>query len=388
MVLKNAWMNKLTILHLGIKYWPYADEIINHQSLQGIRGGGMNKYCDLLINNLPANVKTIIICQKLKGQKRYEAEGNIQIYRIRAFGNRANRQIMTNFFSFFISLRIFFKEKIDIIHGHMQPGIFIAYLLGKLFLKPVVATPYSFTTIELNFLYNKITRYIESAYYKKVNVLVFESEENKNKALALRGLVFPNNVIIHTGIPVPEIIKQSQEKEFYNLLYVGRLVKVKALDNLILAFLHLDKTTLKKIHLNIVGEGELHEKLKNLIIENDLGSYITLHGYLDDCVQISQQSDIFILPSYQEGLSISLLEAMSYGMACIVNNFGVPFKKGYVYEMSDNNPRTIANSITEIIQNHVLFNRLRANARKEIIENYSVNKFANKYYEVYKKVNR
>lgn len=378
-------MNKLSILHLGIKYWPYSDQVINHPSLQGIRGGGMNKYCALLINNLPPDINTIIICQKIKGQKRYEVEGNIKIYRIPAFGSRATRQIITNLLSFFVSWRIFIKEKIDIIHGHMQPGIFISYLLGKLFRKPVIATPYSFTTIELNFLYNKITKYIESAYYKKVDILVFESEENRNKALTLRGLTFPNSVIIHTGIPVPEMITQSSEKGLSNLLYIGRLVKIKALENLILSFLHLDKTTLKKIHLNIVGEGELHEKLNNLITENGLGSYITLHGYLEDCTHIVQNSDIFILPSYQEGLSISLLEAMSYGMACIVNNFGVPFKKGSVYEMPDNDPKTIANSIMEIINNEQLFNQLRENAKREIIENYSVNKFAQEYYEVYKK---
>jgi glycosyltransferase involved in cell wall biosynthesis len=381
-------MNELSVLHLGIKYWPYSEQIINHQSLQGIRGGGMNKYCDLLINNLPSDVSTIIICQKLNGQKRCEKEGNIQIYRIPAFGNRANRQIMTNFFSFFISWRIFYKKKIDIIHGHMQPGIFIAYLLGKLFRKPVVATPYSFTTIELNFLYNKITKFIESVYYKKVDILVFESEENRNKARTIRGLVFPNSVIIHTGIPIPAMTIQSIEKDFYNLLYIGRLVKIKALDKLILSFLQFDKLTLKKMHLNIIGEGELYEKLKNLISENGLASYITLHGYLDDCVNISQNSDIFILPSHQEGLSISLLEAMSYGMACIVNNFGVPFKKGSVYEMQDNNPLTIAKSILEIISNKTLFNQLRENARKEIIENYSVNKFAQEYYDIYKKLKR
>jgi glycosyltransferase involved in cell wall biosynthesis len=388
MELKNAWMNRLSVLHLGIKYWPYSDQVINHQSLQGIRGGGMNKYCDLLINHLPQDVNTIIICQKLKGQKRFEKRGNIQIYRVPAFGNRANRQIITNLISFFISWKIFYKEKIDIIHGHMQPGIFVAYFLGKLFRKPVVATPYSFTTIELNFLYNKITKYIESTYYKKVDILVFESEENRNKALTLRNLVFPNSVIIHTGITVPEMIMRSGKREIYNMLYIGRLVKIKALENLILSFMHYDINTLKKIHLNIIGEGELHEKLQNLIIENGLSSSITLHGYLEDCTQISQNSDIFILPSYQEGLSISLLEAMSYGMACVVNNFGVPFKKGSVYEMTGNDPKTIAKSITDIIENTNLFNQLRENARKEIIENYSVHKFAQKYYQIYKKLMR
>jgi glycosyltransferase involved in cell wall biosynthesis len=379
-------MNNIKVLHIGIKYWPYNDEVNNNSSLKGIRGGGMNKYCDMLINALPSDVSTVIICQRIKGQKKFETEGSITVYRTLAIGNRANRQIITNLLSFFIALRINKKEEIDIVHGHQQPGIVIAYYLGKLLKKPIVGTPYSFTTVGLNFIYNKICKFIESSYYKKINLLVFESAENRDKAYTLRGLIFPNSVVIQTGIQVPTQIRHLNSKNSFNLLYIGRLVKIKAVENLILSILKLNEEILLKIHLNIAGEGELYDELRSLINDNALNQYITLHGYVEDSSEMFKKSDIFILPSFQEGLSISLLEAMSYGLACIVNNFGVPFPKDTVYEMLNNNPQSIAEAITRIINNDMLFTQLKENARNEIVKNYSVKRFAQNYYNVYKDV--
>jgi glycosyltransferase involved in cell wall biosynthesis len=376
-------MNQINVLHLGIKYWPYNDEVFNSLDIKGIRGGGMNKYCDTLINALPSNIHSVIICQRLKGQKKFETNGCITIYRTYTIGNRATRQIIANLLGFLKSIRISKKEKIDIVHGHLETGILLGHYLGALLKKPVIGTPYSFTTIGLNFFYNKVCKFIESTYYKKINILVFESNENRNKALKLRGLNFPNSIVIHTGIQIPLNINEIDIKNSYNLLFIGRLVRIKAVENLILSLLNLDENVLCKIHLNIAGEGELYEKLRNLINDCKLNQYITLHGFVANSSEMFIGNDIFILPSFQEGLSIALLEAMSYGMACIVNNFGVPFRKESVYEMPNNDPITIAKAITNIVNNNLLYSQLRKNARSEIIENFSVQKFADNYFRVY-----
>jgi glycosyltransferase involved in cell wall biosynthesis len=164
------------------------------------------------------------------------------------------------------------------------------------------------------------------------------------------------------------------------------LVKVKAIENLIIAISLLTKEDLNKIHLNIAGEGELFEDLLYLIKKENLESYITMHGYVDSNKQMFESNDIFILVSHQEGLSISLMEAMSFGMACIINSFGVPFSKGSVYEMINNNPDTIAQSIHEIINNPDLYISLSNNAYKEIQDNYSVESFSNGYCKAYEEI--
>lgn len=376
-------MNSITILHLGIKFWPFNDEVINNSSLKGIRGGGMNKYCDMLINSFPSNITSIIICQRLKGQKKKEILGNVIVYRTRTYGSRAIRQIIANGLSFFIALRIIKKEKIKIYHGHMQIGIFIAYVLGKIFKKPVIATPYSFTTIELNFMFNRICKFIESRYYKKVNCLVFESIENRLKAEEYLKFKFDNSLVINTGISIPDKIHSNRNSSLKNILYIGRLVNIKAIDNLILSVLHLNTDISSQIHINIVGEGELFEELNRLIITNNLTEFVTMLGYVENSSEMFLTHDIFILPSHQEGLSISLLEAMSYGLACIVNNFGVPFSENTVFEMENNNPETIAKAITILVRNNDLLNGYKHAARQEVINKFSIKKFANEYSSLY-----
>jgi glycosyltransferase involved in cell wall biosynthesis len=379
-------MNNITVLHLGIKYWPYTESIINHTSLKGIRGGGMNKYCDMLISSLPGNINTIIICQRLKDQKKKEKLGNVTIYRTWAVGNRAWRQMIANIISFIIALRIVKEERVDIIHGHMLFGIFNAYHLGKIFSKPVVGTPYSFITIEQIFIFNRIGRYLETKYYQKIDCLIFESEENREKAEKFKGISFKNSKVINTGIPIPKTMSCLTNSSKTNILYIGRLVNVKAIENLVISVLYLHKTIRSQIHVNIVGEGEMYDFLHGLIDTNNLTDTITLQGFVKNSTEVFLNNDVFILPSHQEGLSISLLEAMSFGLACIVNNFGVPFSRNVVFQMENNNPETIAKAITYFIENIDILNAYKSAARKEILKGFTIEKFVNEYTMTYNRL--
>ncbi|MCT1797319.1 glycosyltransferase family 4 protein [Aerococcus viridans] len=70
----------------------------------------------------------------------------------------------------------------------------------------------------------------------------------------------------------------------------------------------------------IVGKGPNKDKLYDLIREYNLEDKIQLLGYRDDVNHLFQVSDIFIFPSYREGLSRSLMEAMSVGLPAIVTD--------------------------------------------------------------------
>ena len=72
--------------------------------------------------------------------------------------------------------------------------------------------------------------------------------------------------------------------------------------------------------LNIVGEGELKDELKRLIIKYRLKKVIKLYGYLDSPFKLISQADAFILPSFSEGMSRALLEALHLGVPSIVRN--------------------------------------------------------------------
>ena len=118
-------MEKIRVLHIGIKNWPYNNAFNTNSK----RGGGMNKYCDLLINAYEDKVESFIITQNV-GQKKYEEyESGIKVFRVKTFGGRKIRLLYLNLISFFIAIKVIRKYKINIIHGHILTGIITSYLL-------------------------------------------------------------------------------------------------------------------------------------------------------------------------------------------------------------------------------------------------------------------
>ena len=75
-------------------------------------------------------------------------------------------------------------------------------------------------------------------------------------------------------------------------------------------------------HWNVVGEGGGLEGLQTLCAELGLGPHVTFHGFVQDVNRILQQNDIFVLPSYSEGLPNTLLEAMAHGLVPVARDVG------------------------------------------------------------------
>jgi glycosyltransferase involved in cell wall biosynthesis len=77
---------------------------------------------------------------------------------------------------------------------------------------------------------------------------------------------------------------------------------------------------------------------------------------------------------------------MSNGLACIVNNYGVPFSDKEVFTMHNNKPETIADVLTKFVSNPELIKFYSDNAVKTIKSEFSVGAFSNKYFKVYKEL--
>lgn len=74
------------------------------------------------------------------------------------------------------------------------------------------------------------------------------------------------------------------------------------------------------VYYIIVGDGDKRDCLQNLISELGMTDRIKLLGYRTDIKELFDASDVFILPSFREGLSVALMEAMACGKPCIVSS--------------------------------------------------------------------
>ena len=78
-------------------------------------------------------------------------------------------------------------------------------------------------------------------------------------------------------------------------------------------------------NMYFIGDGSLMNYAKNFIHKNDLKEIVFLKGWkdFDDVNEFYKLCDIFVLPSWKEGMPNSLIEALAAGLPSIVSNVGV-----------------------------------------------------------------
>jgi sugar transferase (PEP-CTERM/EpsH1 system associated) len=163
---------------------------------------------------------------------------------------------------------------------------------------------------------------------------------------------------------------------------VGRLVHVKNYKSLISAFASFSKSY-PHAHLVLAGDGSERKALEAQIEQYNLNNKIHLLGRRDDIANIINALDVFVLPSYSEGLSNTLLEAMSCATPVIACNVGgnpeiiVEGKTGYLYE--SDNVDALSDLLIKLIMNPLLIKELSINSRQHIVENFSLNSMVRNY---------
>jgi len=142
---------------------------------------------------------------------------------------------------------------------------------------------------------------------------------------------------IPNGVPIPDrpwrveqvpaARKELGLPERITIVYTGRLHADKGLSNLIdaVALLH---QSLRPLTLCLVGDGPERAHLDRRVAERGLRDAVKFVGPVESVEPYLRAADLFVLPSYQEGLSVSLLEALGLGMPCAASH--IPANVGLV----------------------------------------------------------
>ena len=202
------------------------------------------------------------------------------------------------------------------------------------------------------------------------------------------------------GIDVGKLTTLSIDKESirnklglsiddFVVLSVGELNKNKNHEVIIKAIANIDN---KDIHYIICGQGKLHNYLielsKGLGVENQ----VHLLGYRNDITDICKMSDVFAFPSYREGLSVALMEAMANGLPIICSNIRgnsdlVKEGKGGLLVKS-NNILGFSNNLKKLMLDNKL-RELMKNYNQKIILDYYITSVLPKMQNIYSlKVNK
>jgi glycosyltransferase involved in cell wall biosynthesis len=217
-------------------------------------------------------------------------------------------------------------------------------------------------------------------YYKNASQIIVHTELQKAAMLKM-DMFFNSDIRVYPLGVDCEHFKPAESKTSVDpsLLYVGRIVDWKRVHVCIETVMALKKQGFKNTVLNIIGpisSEAYYQKLKELIKKNSLENNVFFLGYKDynELPIYYSKSDIFLLPSDKETFGMVMIEAMSCGVP--VAGINCP---GGPADVIENNVDGILcgieeypNRIVAYFKDKDLQKQMSANARKKVLEKYSL----------------
>lgn len=216
-------------------------------------------------------------------------------------------------------------------------------------------------------------------------VVVLSGEWEQKLAARLPGT---HLAVIENGVTEPLLVEASKIPGEITVLFLGNLCQRKGIWDLAACA----KALLPGVRLALVGGEEdpgITEKLRDYLACECLEDRVELVGPAVGEAKIRwlRSADIFVLPSYAEGVPISMLEAAATGLPLIVTPVGgIPSvlsdgEHAIFVQPGDRN--ALANAINRLAETPALRAQLGAAARKHVLEQYGIERTARKYLNLY-----
>ena len=337
----------------------------------------------------------------------YEDDKGVKVYRVNNYMISPNNFIdwimQLNFNMVAKASQIINEQgKFDCIHAHDWLVAYAAKTLKNSYEIPIVATIHATESGRNSGIHDETQRYINDTEwlltYEATEVIV-NSNYMKCELQRLFGLPFEKINVVPNGINLNNFSGVEKDYDFRRqyamdnekiILYVGRLVYEKGIQNLISAMPKI----LQGYHdtkLVIAGKGGMFDELKAQSDSMGLGNKVYFTGYLNSkqVQKMYKCADIAVFPSTYEPFGIVALEAMLAGIPTVVSDVGglneivehgVDGMKSYA-----GNPNSIADSVLTLLYDHQLCDNISKNAKNKVKEQFNWNKIAQDTHFIYQK---
>lgn len=289
------------------------------------------------------------------------------------------------------------RKEIDIVHCQApHPQSLLSAIIGKIIGLPIVTTlhgklprpKHSIRKKALN-LFEKFVPYLSDA-------VVFVSEMTKSE------FAFKNGTVIYNGIDTKRFSPDDNERndirdklklgDQFVILFAGRLAENKGIFELIEAFSRVRHLTSREIKLYLIGDGDeitiqkALQRIQMLKIEN----HVVFIRRVDDILNYLRIADLFVLPSYFEGLPLSLLEAMACGLPVIASKVGgnIEVIKNGINGLfiEPRNIDDLKGKIVWVIKHRSELGAVGRNARLTVEKKFDLTLMTEKYAEIYQRL--
>jgi glycosyltransferase involved in cell wall biosynthesis len=288
------------------------------------------------------------------------------------------------------------ERNFNLIYSQQPVGGMMGRLIGKKFKIPVIYTAHGFHFFKgCPFINKVIYKPVEKWLSKYTDVLITINEEDYQNALQMKAKqVFKINGI---GIDTNKI-----KVEDFDRIAFKQELGLKPEDKVILTVSEINENknyitmlqTIKQLvqddkNIKFVscGTGVWREKIQDYAKELEIQDNVIFLGYRKDVGKIMQISDLFFHASFREGLTLSVMEAMSFGLPCVVSNVRgnrdliVDGKGGFVVEPTDAD--RFADKIALILNNADMYSQF-GEFNKEESKKYTVANVTKQLEEIYR----
>ena len=286
------------------------------------------------------------------------------------------------------------REQVDAIHAHQYSPMVYAVLAA-------------FANRKLTLIYTEHGRnYPEKRRWKRTLVnpllarmidgIVSISENTRKAMIEFDRLPGERIKVIHNGVDLDKVrgVADIREKraeldipDGYDVVgTAARFDEVKNLPMMLRAFRHVVAARPNTLLL-IAGTGNLGNALKNLARELGIEKKVRFVGLRHDLPDILRVLKVFLLTSFTEGVSITLLEAMSNGIPAVVTQVGgnpevvIDGETGFLVLLGDD--RNMASRVLELLNNLELASKMGANGMARVETHFSFNRMMGAYLDLY-----
>lgn len=329
-----------------------------------------------------------IVCSSGKRTRELKKTG----YKIKTIEIPRRISIIPYFISLIKIYHFIKKEKFDIVHVHTP----IACVLGRIAAK-IAGVPLIIYTAHGFYFHDGLAKWkreflisIEKIMVKFFTDLIFTQSKEDLETAINKKIIAKNKIFyIGNGVDINKFNMSDsnsnwlkERKEFgidskaKVICFIGRIVREKGIVDLIYAFKNI-LNDLPEAILLIIGDDRANErdlKAKDevdfLINKFNIKENVIFAGYRNDIRDLLAMANVFVLPSYREGMPRSIIEAMAMSKAVVATNIRgcreevVNNKTGFLVPVGE--PRKLANALLKILKDEKLASNMGQNGRKRV----------------------
>lgn len=282
---------------------------------------------------------------------------------------------------------------IDVIHSHRYKENILAFLSSKFGNGiQLVATQHGMPEIlgknknrKYKFLH-RLNTFLLRKYFSKVIAVSRDIQ-----SIFKNTFGFPDHkiAVIHNGTDIPTSPVSKNTKQYFVIGSMGRIFPVKDYLLMVEIAREISRVT-DKIRFELAGDGPDMSKVASAVERYRLGHSFRLLGTVEDLPCFYQGIDLYLNTSLHEGMPMTVLEAMSYGIPVVAPNVGgleemlEDGKEGYL--VNGREPEEFAKKCLHLYENRTLGQSMGAFARKRVEKEFSNATMAREYHFMYRQI--